>query len=151
MSLSTLAQVDPTQVRVELSVPIGFELDIPESRLALTLAAPDDRRSGQMPLSLLGVRQESRSGGLFRPDVRVSTYSLALSPDGVQELRELQQFMLTGAPETFEFSIAAPFATIPPQTREVTFWASLKMPASEPFRPLIDGARLRFQNAPGGS
>lgn len=151
MSLGTLAQVDPTQVRVELSVPSGFELDIGESRLSLTLSGPDDSRTGQMALSLLGVRQESRSAGLFRSDVPVSTYSLALSPDGAQELRELQQFMLTGAPETFEFSVRAPFATVPPQTREVTFWADLKMSASEPFRPLINGASLRFENAPGGS
>ncbi|TYT26723.1 hypothetical protein FZO89_10890 [Luteimonas viscosa] len=151
MSPSTLVQVDPTQVRLELSVSRGFELDLAESRLSLTLSGSGGTRRGQMALSLLGVRQESRSNGLFRPDVPVSTYSLALSPEGVQELRELQRFMLTGAPETFELSVRAPFATAPPEAREVTFWADLKMSAEDPFSPLISGAKLRLENAPAGS
>mgnify|MGYP006889692377 FL=1 len=145
MSLSNLAQLDPSQVRVRLSVPVGFEIDVPASRLNLTLSSPAKSRTADMELSLLAVTQESRSGGLFRSDVAVSTYSLALSSAGVQQLRELQEFMLAGAPESFEFGVQAPFATVPPQAQGVTFWADLKLSANEPFRPLINGAKLRFE------
>ena len=151
MSPRTLERVDPAQVRVKLSVPVGYELNVSAGRLKLALSGPSGSRTGQMGLSLLRVTRESRSGGLFRPDIPVSTYSLALSQDGVRELRELQHFMLAGAPDEFEFSVQAPFAKVPPQADEVTFWADLKLSSRESFIPLIDAARIRFEPSPAGS
>ena len=79
----TLAQIDPTQVRVRLSVPAGYELDIPASKLKLSLASRSyGSRSGSMALTLLQTTRDIRPGGLFGSDTTVSTYLLSLSPEG---------------------------------------------------------------------
>lgn len=150
LSPRTLAQTDPAQVRVRLSVPAGYEVDIPAARLTLRLEGASGIKSASMGLSLLGTSRETRSGGLFRSDVPVSTYVLALNPDGVRQLKELQRFVLAGDPSTFLFGVKAPFAKMPPQAREMTFWADLKLSLAEPYKPLIDGARLRFEDTPPG-
>lgn len=150
LSPRTLAQTDPAQVRVRLSVPEGYEVDIPAARLTLRLEGASGIKSASMGLSLLGTSRETRSGGLFRSDVPVSTYVLALNPDGVRELKELQRFVLAGDPSKFLFGVQAPFARMPPRAREVTFWADMKLSLAEPYKPLIDGARLRFEGTPPG-
>lgn len=151
LSPGSLAQVDPAQVRVKLSVPVGFELNIAATRLNLSLSASSGSRSTSMGLSLLSVTRESRPGGLFTADVPVSTYSLALSADGVRKLREMQSFMLHAEPKKFEFGVEAPFAEVPPSAREVTFWADLKLSLRDPFMPLINGARISFDGTRASS
>lgn len=146
-----LAQVDPEQVRVKLSVPVGYELDVAASRLTLTLDGSAGSRSGAMQLTALGVTREARAGGLFSGDVPVSTYSLLLSPAGIRELRGLQQFMLSGNAKAFRFSVEAPFAKVPSAAQAVTFWADLKFSLQEPFMPLINGAKIRFNTSPASS
>ena len=148
---SSLAQIDPAQVRVRLSVPIGFEINIPESHLGLALTSSSGTRSSAMKLSSLGVTKESRSGGLFKADVPVTTYLLALSPDGALQLQELQRLMLAKEPGAFEFSVSAPFSKFPVNPEEVTFWADLKLSDNESFMPLIKGAKIRFEHSPVGS
>ncbi|WP_369978074.1 hypothetical protein [Xanthomonas bundabergensis] len=150
LSPRMLAQTDPAQVRVRLSVPEGYEVDVPAARLTLRLEGASGNKSASMGLSLLGTSRETRSGGLFRSDVPVSTYVLALNPEGVRQLKELQRFVLAGDPSTFLFGVKAPFAKMPPQAREMTFWADLKLSLAEPYKPLIDGARLRFEDTPPG-
>lgn len=144
MSPQTLAQIDPAQVRVKLSVPAGFALDVAASRLTLKLAGPAGTRTGAMALALLNVTHGVRSGGWFGHDVPVTTYRLALNRAGVEQFRELQQFLLTSHPETFEFSVKAPFAETPRDVTSVEFWADLKLRRDEPFLPLVDGARIKF-------
>lgn len=148
LSPRKLAQTDPAQVRVRLSVPEGYEVNVPAARLKLRLEGASGVKFASMGLSLLGTARETRSGGLFRSDVPVATYVLALNPDGVRELKELQRFVLDGDPSKFLFGVEAPFAKVPPQAREVTFWADLKLSLADPFRPLIDGARIRFEGTP---
>ena len=145
---ATLAQIDPAQVRLRVSVPVGYELDAAATRLRLTLSPPEGApRTGAMGLSLLQVVRESRSGGWLAPDRAVSTYLLALSPDGTRQLRDLQQYVLSGHPRAFEFAVQAPLAQVPANAREVTFWADLKLSLRDPYLPLIDGATVRLAGA----
>lgn len=148
ISPRTLAQIDPAQVRVRLSVPTGFEINIPESSLSLALTSSSGTRSGAMKLSLLGVTKGSRPGGLFKPDIPVSTYVLALNADGSRQLQELQRRILAKDATGYEFSVSAPFSKVPADTIEVTFWADLKLSPTENFTPLINGATIRFESSP---
>lgn len=151
MSPRDIAQVDPAQVRVRISLPEGFQLDIPKSRLSLTITTDSGKVSKAMALSLLSVTQEVRSGGMFQPDVSVSTYLLALTPAGVEKLRALQQLLLAGDAKGFEFYVGGPLAKIPAGAREVTFWAALKLSKGKSFMPLIDGAELKLSRGTSGS
>lgn len=143
-----LAQIDPGQVQVKLSVPEGYGVDVAASHLALALSGPSGSRSGEMGLAVLGVSRGVRPGGWFSPDIQVLTYSMALSAEGARTLRGLQAFVLSGKPNHFTLSVDAPFSKIPPSAREVMFWADLKLFPSEPFMPLVDGARIRIKDKP---
>ena len=146
-----LAQIDPGQVRVKLSVPAGYEFDIPAARLMLSLSGTSSTRSAAMELVTLQAGPSTRPGGLFSSDIPVTTYTLALSPRGARQLAELQGFVLASKPERFTFSVNAPFATVPERAREVTFWADLRLQQAEPYMRLIDGAKMRFEQARAGS
>ncbi len=150
LSPRDLAQVDPTQVRVRLSVPAGYDLNISAARLTLSLSGPAGARSAAMGLVPLQVGPGTRSGGVFSSDIRVLTYLLALSPRGAHELAALQKFVLANNPKSFTFSVNVPFAKLPAHAREVTFWADLRLRQGEPFMRLIDGAKIRFEQSPIG-
>lgn len=145
LSQHDLAQVDPAQVRVKVSVPLGFEINVHATRLTLVLTGPSGHHSAAMGLAVLRTSQGVLSRGWFRPSVHVSTCVLGLDPQGVQELRKLQQLILAGDAKNFEFSILAPLAKVPSSARQVTIWAALRLRADEPFMPLIDGATLKFE------
>lgn len=147
MSPRALAQIDPTQVRVKISVPADFEIDVPESHLGLSLTTPSGVRSAAMKLSLLGVTKESRPGGVFKADIPVSTYLLALSSDGARQLQLLQRHVLVQDPTGFEFSVSAPFSKVPANPTEVTLWADLKLSPMEPFMRLMNGAKIKFEHS----
>jgi hypothetical protein len=152
MSAKSLAQIDPVQVRVKLSVPVGYEINVAESELKFSLVSSSgESHAGAMGLSLLQSMRDIRSGGFFSQDITVTTYFLALSPEGTRQLRELQQFVLSGQPRKFEFSVKAPFAKLPPGAQEVTFWADLKLSQHDSFVPLIDGAKIRYTKPSAGS
>jgi hypothetical protein len=151
MSPRALAQIDPAQVRVKISVPADFEIDVTESHLGLSLTTPSGTRSAAMKLSLLGVAQESRSGGLFKADIPVSTYLLALSSDGARQLQTMQRQVLVQDPTGFEFSVSAPFSKVPANPTEVTLWADLKLSPTEPFMRLINGAKIQFEHSADSS
>ena len=141
----TLAQLDPADVRVRVSLPNGFELNVPKSRLTVSLAATNGpSRKSQLGLSLLQTVRDTRSPGWFSADVPVSTYVLALSPEGVREMRAMQQFALAGNPNKFELGINVPLAKSPENPRDLTFWADVKLRRDESWMRLIDGATLKF-------
>lgn len=143
----SMMQIDPAEVRVKLSVSDGYEVDIAKSRLKLAMTGPDAvSHVVDMPLALLQRTTGKRSGGLFSPDVPVTTYELALAPEGAGQLRALQRALLTDGNGKFEFSVSAPLSKTPPKMKEVMFWADLKFSDKDSYLPLIDGATLRFKN-----
>ena len=146
-----LAQIEPSQVQVKLSVPEGYEVDLAASHLTLALSGPSGSRSGRMGLAVLGVSHGVRPGGWFSPDIPVTTYSMALSAEGARTLRGLQAFVLSGKPDHFTLGVDAPFSKLPPSAREVTFWADLKLFPAEPFMPLVDGARIQIRRSEADS
>lgn len=150
MSPRDLALVEPAQVQVRISVPAGFQLDVPESHLSLTITTKSGTVSKEMGLSLHSVTRGTRSAGLFRPDVPVTTYLLALSPEGVDELRALQLILLNGHVKAFSFSIGGPLAEKPAGAKDVTFWAAIKLANDKPFLLLVDGAKLKLPSNASG-
>lgn len=145
LSPRELAQVDPAQVRVRLAVPAGFAVDVPGSRLTLALEGKGGKQRGDMSLALLETTRGTRSTGLFSADMPVTTSTLRLSPEGVRQLRELQAFVLKHDPDSFEFSVHAPFSKVPANARDVTFWADLKLSNKDAYMTLIDGARIPLE------
>ncbi len=148
----TLAQVDASEVRVRVSIPAGYELNVATSSLNLSLHSPTGvKQEGELGLSLLQVTPESRSTGFFTANVPVFTYVLALTPEGVNKLRDIQEFLLSDHINEFKFGVNASLAKIPRNARQITFWADVKLFANEQYFPLINGAKIKFEDGATGS
>ncbi|MGH8052927.1 MAG: hypothetical protein ACREP4_03240 [Stenotrophomonas sp.] len=142
-----LHQLDPAAVRVKVSVPRGNEVDIGGTRLKLELQSEGEPLNvADMPLRLLGTTEGKRSAGMFSADIPVTTYELALAPEGAHRLRELQRQMLHGTgPVRFEFSVNTKFSKMVPGLQEMTFWVDLKLRSTDAYMPLLDGAKVKFK------
>lgn len=141
-----LVQIDPAGVRVRVAVPTGFELDIPETQLTLDLLNEAGKRDkGVFDLSLLRKHAAERSGGLFRADIPVTVYDLALTPAAVTRFRQSQRFALESGIKEINFAVSSKFASIPEDARSVRFWADLRLRASDSYMTLIDGAEIKFE------
>lgn len=147
MSPRSLAQVDPAQLRVRLSVPQGFDVDVAATRLNFSIKNPSVDQSSEMGVNALSVTKGTRSGGFLSPDLPIKTYLFALTPEGKAELRSLQQTLQQVEHGTFNAGFKTHFAKRPPGTKKVTFWVDLKLSASEPFMPLLDGAEVEFKDS----
>lgn len=145
----TLVQLEPADVRVRLAVPRGNEVDVQRARLKLEIQ-PEDASAmvADMPLRLLGVRNAQRSAGMFRADVPVLTYELALAPEGAHSLRALQRNVMAmkSSKARIGFSVNTPFSRVTPGMREMQFWVDLKLRAGDDYLPLIDGAKVPFKD-----
>ena len=144
LSPRSVAQIDPQLVRVRISVPVGFELNVAASRLTFNLEMPGGSRFAALDLAQLGVARDTRPGGMFSPDVAVTTYLLALTPEGARKMRELQGFAMSSEPKELQVSVQVTFREMPREAREVFFWADLKWQADQPFMPLIDRAKIKL-------
>lgn len=147
MSPRSLAQVDPEEIRVRLSVPQGFEVDPARTRLEFSIRNPSVDHSSQLGVRVLAATEGERPGGFLEPDLAVTTYLLALTPEGRDEFRALQRVLLQAEHGTFQAGFHAKFAKRPPGAREVTFWVDLKLSDTEPFMPLLEAARVEFEGA----
>jgi hypothetical protein len=141
-----LVQLDPAGVRVRVAVPVGFEIDVSEARLTLDLLDKSGKRDkGVFDLSLLRKHAAERSGGLFRGDVPVTVYDLALRPAAVTRFRQAQRFALENEIKEINFGVNFKFAAVPENARSVRFWADLRLRESGSYMTLIDGGEIKFE------
>lgn len=144
MSDEDVARIDPSQVRVRLSVPAGFEMDVARTRLELSTQDEQVPRSAVVHLVELHKQQETRPGGLFSKDVAVLTYELGVSPEGVQQIRVYQQKVAIMRGMKFHLNVAGELAVAPAGVDDLTIWIDIKPGAAERYLPLFDGAHLRI-------
>lgn len=145
LSPESLARIDPAGVEVKISTPRDWSVDVESARLRLTVSnASGSSSMKEMHLRLLRVTHGTLGGGLFSSSTPVTTSWLALSEDGVRQLRVIQQFVELHHPNRFNFGITWQFSQCPRGARKVTLWADLRLAPDQAFMTLIDGAVLKF-------
>lgn len=144
MSPATLAQVDPSQVRVRIALPQGVELDVASARLNLEISSEARSQREALPLVLINKEKGTRSPGLFRSDMPVVVYQLRLDEAGQQSMHRLRQELMRTGNKTVAMSVDAPFSGLPSGTGEVTFWVDTKLSLADAWMPLIDGATVKI-------
>ena len=145
-----IAEIDPSQVRVRIAVPVGYDVDPAHTQLTFSLTS----KAGvtvQRALELRGlaVTKGERSPGWLGQDIAVNSYDLALSPQGVQNMLQLQRFSMSEKMESFKININTKFASIPPTAQTMRIWADIKLALSDSFVRLIDGGEIRFEQKSG--
>jgi hypothetical protein len=146
LDAQAVAAIDPRQVRLRVSVPRGFVLDVPASRLTLAakLRNGTSREDG-FTLSQLAVTDDTRGRSWFSDDVAVRTWTFGLAAEGQRALAAFQQYALDERLASCTFSVNIRFAASPPAASEVTFWTDLQLSEREGFLVLIDGATVHFE------
>ncbi len=146
----TIAGIDPSQIRVRVAVPIGYEINTAKSQLTISLeskaGAIIDRA---LELRSLGMTKSKRSAGWFSKDIPVNSYDFALTSKGSQSLAQLQRFSLAEEMKNFNFRVGSQFASIPANARSVYIWADIKLADSDPYIKLIDAGKIEFDQKRG--
>ncbi len=148
MGSSGLEQVDPTEIRVRVSVSPGFEIDVARITLGLSIARPERPvRDEKLTLELIERTTMERSLGFMRGSASMPTYVLRLTPADVKKFTDIRKTALAKdnrAKRTF--SVSAPFLKTPNNPKAVTFWTDLRFSSDGSWLALLDGAELFFKN-----
>lgn len=142
----TLVQLDPAQIRVRVAVPSGFEIDVEETKLSLDLGSKSGAHDkSRYNLSKLAETTGTRSGGLFRSDIAVNVYDLALTPEANKRFREAQRFALANEFSEVNFAVTSRMALMPEDAKAIQFWVDLRLRQADSYMTLIDGAKIEFE------
>lgn len=146
----TLAQLDPAQIRVRVSLRNDFDLKPNSTQLELNLQPDNVNRSTQVTLSLkpLNRIEEQRSKGIFSSKVDVVTYQFAVDQAGAEALKQAQkQFIQANHKAEFSFSVGTGF--IPKDDAnvvdEILLWVDVKLFENDDYVPLFDAATLKLE------
>ena len=150
MSSYSFEKVDPSQLRVRVSVSSGFEVDVVRTALSFSITRPDGTvREEKLSLELIERTTLERADGFMRRSVPLTTYLLSLTPADVKKLSALKQSALAKDKRSKRtFSVSAPFSKVPSNPKSVKFWADLKFSNEGSWIALLDGAEIYFKNSP---
>ena len=139
----SLIQLDPAQIRVRVAVPVGFEVDIEKTKLEIDLHdEAGNKRHGEFALSRLATTRSQRPGGFLRADVAANQYDLALTPESMKRLRELQAYAASHALKSYEMRVGAELGKVPEDAKALRFWADVKLSDRDAYMTLFDGAEI---------
>jgi hypothetical protein len=147
MGSDGLEQLDPSQIRVRVSVSSGFEIDVARTRLGFSIARPDGSvREEKLSLELVERTTMERSPGLMRRPSPMPTYVLRLIPADVKKFSDIRKSArVKGDRSRQTFSVTAPFSKTPQNPKSVKFWADLRFSHDGSWIALLDGAELDFK------
>jgi hypothetical protein len=149
MDIRSVLRLDPQQIRVRVAVPSGYEVDVEKTRLTLAVSnSSGTQESHACRLVLLGKMNDVRPGGMFHSDYPVVAYELALDPESVADLRNMQKATPPRKGLGFNLSFSSDLASINKGARSMRFWVDLKMKSSDAYMVLFDGAEIKLT---GGS
>lgn len=142
-----IEQIDPSEIRVRVSVSPGFEIDVARTTLGFSITRDDGAvREEKLSLQLIERSAMTRSDGFMRRSAPLPTYILRLTPAEVKKFSEIRASALAkdrGARRTF--SVSAPFSRTPLNPRSVKFWTDLKFSDESSWVVLLDGAEMYFK------
>lgn len=146
----SIAQLNPQQMRVKVSVGNNYSLKPNSTRLQLSFQPEQHNSKTEAALSLkqLSQVQEKRSTGFFSPDLDVVTYEFAVDQAGAETLKQMQQqFIKAGHKGAVSFTVETGFdhkdnADI---KKDILLWVDLRLFEKEDYLSLIDAAALKIE------
>ena len=139
---STLGYVDARALRVNISLPEGYVLDVPTTRLVAVARSKTGTRETQLALNPVTTSTGKRGGGMLSKEMAVTTVEMDLTDESMGALRELQSFVGAGTAKEVELRVKLRLRQAPPGATSVKVWVDMRMSAMEEFFPLIDGATI---------
>src|SRR5262249_33427411 len=134
--------LDARAMRVKVSVPEGFVLDLDRTRLAASISSSSGSRQADFALQSIDTASGKRGGGYFSKEIAVTTYEMNLTDPSVKSLRELQGFVASGKVKSFSLDVQVKLKEIPPGATSAKVWVDLMLSPMEGYFPLVDGGTV---------
>ena len=145
------AALDADVVRVRITLPEGFALDVGKSTLGIELASAAGAHQSTFELDQELVQPGATPGGIFSRSQRGTVYVLRLSAPSQAKFRELQRFMGKGRADQVSIRVAARLASFPKDAASARIWIDLLLAKTQGYFTLIDGATVDLTKLRAGS
>jgi hypothetical protein len=146
-----LVALDAEVVRVRITLPEAFALDVGKSWLGVELASAAGAHQPTFELDQERVQTGVIPGGIFSSSQRGIVYVLRLSSSSQAKFRDLQRFMGKGRADQVSIRVVPRLASFPKDAASVKVWIDLLLSKTQDYFTLLDGATVDLQKlrAPG--
>ena len=145
------AALDAEVVRVRITLPEGFALDVARSTLGVELTSAAGAHQSTFELDQELVQPGATPGGIFSSSQRGTVYVLRLSAPSQAKFRELQRFMGKGRADQVSIRVAPRLASFPKEAASARVWIDLLLAKAQGYFTLIDGATVDLTKLRAGS
>ena len=144
------AALDAEVVRVRITLPEAFALDVGKSWLGVELTSAAGAHQSTFELDQEHV-QTGVIPGIFSRSQRGIVYVLRLSAPSQAKFRDLQRFMGRGRADQVSIRVVPRLASFPTNAASVKVWIDLLLSKTQDYFTLVDGATVDLQKlrAPG--
>jgi hypothetical protein len=145
------AALDAEVVRVRVTLPDGFALDVGRSWLGVELTSAAGAHQSTFELDQELVQPAVIPGGIFSSSQRGTVYVLRLSSPSQTRFRELQRFMGKGRADQVSIRVVPRLASFPKDAASAKVWIDLLLSKTQGYFTLVDGATVDLQKLRVGS
>jgi hypothetical protein len=144
---TTFGYVDARALRVKVSVPKGFAVDVPGTTLAALVESTRGSRRVKLTLDALSTIEGKRPEGLMRNEVDVTSFEMDLTEESVKSLRELQQLVAQAKVKRVSLEVNVNLAEAPEGATSVKVWIEILISPMEGYFTMIDGGTILLNKA----
>ncbi len=137
-----LSFVDARALRVKVSLPKGYALDVARTRLLADINSTTGQRKLEFTLDSIATTEGKRGGGMMSKEVDVTTVEMDLPDESVKALRELQHLVVEKKVKDVALRVNVTLSQAPPDATSVKVWIEMMLSGIEDYFPLIDGATI---------
>jgi len=139
--------LDANALRVKVSLPKGFVLDVANTRIVAKVDATGASSNSPLALDYLGRADGRRRSGLLGKDVDVTTVEMDLTDESVKALRETQALIARGKLTGVSLKVDVNVKQSPPGATSTQVWVDLLLSPIEGYFPLVEGATIELNPA----
>ncbi|HET7548428.1 MAG TPA: hypothetical protein VFJ86_11690 [Usitatibacter sp.] len=136
------AALDPAALRVRVSVPEGFAVDVSQVRLAARVGFEGYARTERFDLASVGETRAVKGEGTFSRGTRVVTETLRLADRSQGGFRELQRAARASKAREIHLDVSVALRAAPKGARSVKVWIEMRLSPGEGYVTLIDGGTI---------
>jgi hypothetical protein len=136
------AALDGKDVRVKITLPEGFALDVAKSWLSIEIQSAAGTHKSLFDLVQEQTQATTIPGGLFADDQRGMLYELRLSAAAAGKVRELQSFIARAKADDISIRVVPRLSAAPRTANHVNVWIDLLLSPQDGYFRLVDGAEI---------
>ena len=139
------AKLDAEVVRVRITLPQGFGLNVGMSWLGVEVKSAAGVHSGAFELDQEQVRVTHIPGGIFSGTEKGTAYTLRLSAPSKAKFRELQGFVRRAHADEINIRVVPRLSSFPRDVASAKVWIDLLLSETQGYFTLLDAAQIPLE------